>query len=114
MWLETSNDFMTKVMKVVTQIRLLGEQFLDNRIIEQFLVVLRERFESQTFSIEEPKGLSKFCALLSFICVTVWCRVTILHTFFLIVVFLAVLVSILRVSLLSCKPTMTATTTTTI
>ena len=30
---ENINDFMTKVMKVVNQIRLLGEQFLDSRIV---------------------------------------------------------------------------------
>ncbi|XP_073219704.1 uncharacterized protein [Cicer arietinum] len=56
---ETINDFMTKVMKVVTQIRLLGEEFLDSRIVEKVLVVLPERFESKISSLEESKDLSK-------------------------------------------------------
>ncbi|XP_073222445.1 uncharacterized protein [Cicer arietinum] len=56
---ETINDFMTKVMKVVTQFRLLEEEFLDSRIVEKVLVVLRERFESKISSPEESKDLSK-------------------------------------------------------
>jgi len=56
---ENINDFMTKVMKVVNQIRLLGEQFLDSRIVEKVLVVLPERFESKISALEESKDLSK-------------------------------------------------------
>jgi len=56
---ENINDFMTKVMKVVNQIRLLGEQFLDSRIVEKVLVVLPERFESKLYALEESKDLSK-------------------------------------------------------
>jgi len=60
---ENINDFMTKVMKVVNQIRLLGEQFLDSRIVEKVLVVLPERFKSKISALEESKDLSKIIFL---------------------------------------------------
>nr|KYP55940.1 hypothetical protein KK1_002167 [Cajanus cajan] len=56
---ENIKDFMTKLMKVVNQIRLLGEKLPDSRIVEKVLVVLPERFESKISSLEESKGLSK-------------------------------------------------------
>ena len=56
---ETIKEFMSKLMKVVNQIRLMGEEFLDNRIVEKILVVLPERFESKISSLEESKDLSK-------------------------------------------------------
>ena len=56
---ETIKEFMSKLMKVVNQIRLMGEEFLDSRIVEKILVVLPERFESKISSLEESKDLSK-------------------------------------------------------
>ena len=56
---ETIKDFMSRLMKVVNQIRLMGEEFLDSRIVEKVLVVLPEKFESKISSLEESKDLSK-------------------------------------------------------
>ena len=38
-------DFMTRLMKVVNQIKLLAEKFLYSRIVEKVFVLLAERFE---------------------------------------------------------------------
>ena len=56
---ESINDFMNKMMKVVNQIRLLGEKFPDSKIVDKLLVVLLERFESKISSLEKSKDLSK-------------------------------------------------------
>lgn len=44
---------------IVNEIRLLGEDFLDSRVVEKVLVTLPERFEYKISSLEESKDLSK-------------------------------------------------------
>ena len=51
---ETIKEFMSKLMKMVNQIRLLGEQFL-NELLKKVLVVLLERFEPKISSLEGVK-----------------------------------------------------------
>ena len=42
---ETIKEFSDKLMKVVNQIRLLGEELNDKRVVEKVLVSLLEKFE---------------------------------------------------------------------
>nr|KYP40246.1 hypothetical protein KK1_038439 [Cajanus cajan] len=44
---ETVKEFADRLSKVVTQIRLLGEELSDQRVVEKILVCLPERFESK-------------------------------------------------------------------
>jgi len=55
---ENIKDFMTRLVKVMNQIKLLRGKFLESRIVEKVLVVLPERFEPKISSIEESKDLS--------------------------------------------------------
>ena len=56
---ETVKEFSDRLSKVVTQIRLLGEELSDQRVVEKILVCLPERFESKISSLEENKDFSK-------------------------------------------------------
>nr|KYP35474.1 Retrovirus-related Pol polyprotein from transposon TNT 1-94 [Cajanus cajan] len=55
---ETVKEFAHRLSKVVTQIRLLGEELSDQRVVEKILVCLPERFESKISSLEENKDFS--------------------------------------------------------
>nr|KYP38347.1 hypothetical protein KK1_040419 [Cajanus cajan] len=55
---ETVKEFVDRLSKVVTQIRLLGEELSDQRVVEKILVCLPERFESKISSLEENKDFS--------------------------------------------------------
>ena len=57
---ETGNikDYADRIMKIVNQIRLLGEELYDQRIIEKVLVTLPERFEAKISSLEDSKDFS--------------------------------------------------------
>ncbi|XP_040955994.1 uncharacterized protein [Gossypium hirsutum] len=48
-----------RLMNVVNQIRLHGEELLDKRIVEKVLVSVPERFESKISSLEDSKDISK-------------------------------------------------------
>ncbi|KAF3634175.1 hypothetical protein FXO38_25261 [Capsicum annuum] len=56
---ETIEEFSNKLMKVVNQIRLMGEELTDSRILEKVLVSLPERFEVKISSLEDSKDLTK-------------------------------------------------------
>ncbi|XP_020214488.1 uncharacterized protein LOC109798576 [Cajanus cajan] len=56
---ETVKEFSDRLSKVVTQIRLLGEELSDQRVVEKVLVCLPERFESKISSLEENKDFSQ-------------------------------------------------------
>nr|KYP49369.1 Retrovirus-related Pol polyprotein from transposon TNT 1-94 [Cajanus cajan] len=55
---ETVKEFADRFSKVVTQIRLLGEELSDQRVVEKILVCLPERFKSKISSLEENKDFS--------------------------------------------------------
>nr|KYP36444.1 Retrovirus-related Pol polyprotein from transposon TNT 1-94 [Cajanus cajan] len=55
---ETVKEFADRLSKVVTQIRLLGEELSDQQVVEKILVCLPERFESKISSLEENKDFS--------------------------------------------------------
>ncbi|KHN31154.1 hypothetical protein glysoja_012804 [Glycine soja] len=53
---ETVKEFADRLSKVVTNIRLLGEELSDQKVVEKILVCLQERFDS---SLEENKDFSQ-------------------------------------------------------
>jgi len=55
---ETIVKYSDKISFIVNKIRLLGEDFKDDRIVEKILVTIPERFESKISSLEESKDLS--------------------------------------------------------
>ncbi|KAH0679207.1 hypothetical protein KY284_020292 [Solanum tuberosum] len=56
---ETISKYADRISLIVNNIRLLGEEFIDKRIVEKVLVTLLERFESKISSLEESKDLGK-------------------------------------------------------
>ena len=56
---EFVNDFTNKVMKVVNQIRLQGERFPEQRIVEKILICLPEKYEAKISTLEETRDLSR-------------------------------------------------------
>ncbi|KAH0678915.1 hypothetical protein KY284_020000 [Solanum tuberosum] len=56
---ETISKYADRISLIVNNIRLLGEEFTDKRIVEKVLVTLPERFESKISSLEESKDLGK-------------------------------------------------------
>jgi len=55
---ETIKDFSSQISKLVNQVRLLGEDFPDSRIVEKVLVSLLEKFEHKICSLEDSKDFS--------------------------------------------------------
>ncbi|XP_049367080.1 uncharacterized protein LOC125831996 [Solanum verrucosum] len=58
---ETITNYSDRISLIVNRIRLLGEDFKDNRIVEKILVTIPERFESKISALEESKDLSTIC-----------------------------------------------------
>ena len=56
---ETIKEFSNKLMKVVNQIRLLGEELNNKRVVEKVLVSFPEKFESKISSLEDSRDLSQ-------------------------------------------------------
>ena len=56
---KTIKKFMSKVMKIMNKIKLMGEQFLGSKIVEKILMVFLENFKSKISSLEESKDPSK-------------------------------------------------------
>ena len=52
-------DYSERLMKTVNQIRLLGEDLPERRVVEKVLVSLLERFESKISSLEDSRDLSQ-------------------------------------------------------
>jgi hypothetical protein len=57
---ETMDQFMTRAMGIVNQIRLIGETITDQRIVEKILRSLPKKFEMVVTAILESKDLSRF------------------------------------------------------
>ena len=56
---ETISKYADRISLIVNNIRPLGEEFTDKRIMEKALVTLPERFESKISSLEEFKDLGR-------------------------------------------------------
>ena len=55
---ENIKAYIDRVMKVVNQIRLMGEELPEKRIVEKVMVTLPERFEAKISSLEDTWDLS--------------------------------------------------------
>lgn len=55
---ETIREYSNKLLSIVNKVRLLGKDFSDERIVENILVSIPERYESKISSLEETKDLS--------------------------------------------------------
>ncbi|XP_060670472.1 uncharacterized protein LOC132800547 [Ziziphus jujuba] len=55
---ELVKDFIDRLMKVVNQIRILGEELGDRRVVEKVLVNLPEKFEAKISSLEKSRDLN--------------------------------------------------------
>ena len=56
---ETISKYADRISLIVNNIRLLGEEFMDKRIVDKVLVTLLKRFKSKISSLEESKDLTK-------------------------------------------------------
>ncbi|XP_022873787.1 uncharacterized protein LOC111392642 [Olea europaea var. sylvestris] len=55
---ESVKDYSDRLMKVVNQIRLSGDELSDKRIVEKVLIILPEKFEAKISSLEDSRDLS--------------------------------------------------------
>lgn len=56
---EYVKEFIDWLLKVVNQIRVLGEELKDQRIVEKVLQSLSEKFESKIYFLKESQNLSE-------------------------------------------------------
>lgn len=56
---ETISMYADQISLIINNIRLLGEEYTDKKIMEKVLVTLLKSYESKIFSLEESKDLSK-------------------------------------------------------
>lgn len=56
---EVLKEFSDRLLKVVNQIRILGEDLSDKRVVEKVLISLLERFEAKISSLEESRDLNQ-------------------------------------------------------
>ncbi|XP_022854959.1 uncharacterized protein LOC111376239 [Olea europaea var. sylvestris] len=55
---ESVKEYSDRLMKVVNQIRLLGDDLPDRRVVEKVLISLLEKFEAKISSLEDSRDLS--------------------------------------------------------
>ncbi|XP_012453319.1 uncharacterized protein LOC105775342 [Gossypium raimondii] len=55
---ETIKQYSDRIMATVNNIRLLGEDFSDSRVVEKVITTLPERFESKISSLEDSRDLT--------------------------------------------------------
>ena len=56
---ELVKEFTNRLLKVVNQIRVLGEDLPDKRVVEKVLVSLPEKFEAKISLLEEVRDLDQ-------------------------------------------------------
>ncbi|KAL4388598.1 hypothetical protein GQ457_09G027370 [Hibiscus cannabinus] len=56
---ESVKEYADRLMKIVNQIRLFGEDLPEKRVVEKVLVSLPEKFESKIYSLEDSKDISQ-------------------------------------------------------
>lgn len=57
------NNYSDRIMATVKNIRLLGDDFNDRRIVEKVITTLPEKYESKISSLEDSKDLSTISLL---------------------------------------------------
>jgi hypothetical protein len=55
---ETIKEYSNKLLSIVNNVRLLGTDFSDSRIVQKILVTIPEKFETTISSLENSKDLS--------------------------------------------------------
>ncbi|KAF2284783.1 hypothetical protein GH714_030364 [Hevea brasiliensis] len=55
---ETIKEYSERLLNIANRVRLLGSEFKDSRIVENFLVTVPERFEATITTLENTKDLS--------------------------------------------------------
>ncbi|RDX66969.1 hypothetical protein CR513_54209, partial [Mucuna pruriens] len=55
----TIKEYSNKLLSIANKIRLLDSDFVDSRIVENFLVMVPKRYEASITSLENSKDLSK-------------------------------------------------------
>ena len=55
---DSVKDYTTKLMYIVKQIRLAGEQFSDQRVVEKIMMSVPDKFEAKISTIEESCDLT--------------------------------------------------------
>ena len=61
---DSVKDYTTKLMYIVKQIRLAGEQFSDQRVVEKIMVSVPDKFEAKILTIEESCNLTTLLSLI--------------------------------------------------
>jgi len=56
---KTIKEYANKLLSIANEVRLLGSEFFDSRIVEKILVTIPEIFEATITSLESTKDLSK-------------------------------------------------------
>ena len=56
---ESIKDFADRLMKIMSKIRILGEELEDQRVVEKVLISLPLRFEHKICSLEDNKDVTK-------------------------------------------------------
>lgn len=56
--LETIEEYSDKLLCIANEVKLLGTEFLNSRIVQKVLVTVLERFEASISSLENAKDLS--------------------------------------------------------
>lgn len=56
---EAVKEYINRLMKVVNQLALLGEEIPESKIVEQVLVILPGKFKAKISSLEDFKGMTK-------------------------------------------------------
>jgi len=56
---ETIQDYSDKLLNIANNVRLLGSEFFDSRIVEKVLVTVPERYEATITTLENTKDFSK-------------------------------------------------------
>ncbi|XP_038999454.1 uncharacterized protein LOC120124992 [Hibiscus syriacus] len=55
---ETIKEYSDRLLSIVNQVRLLGKEFSDSRIVQKILVTIPKRFESTIYLLENSKDVS--------------------------------------------------------
>ncbi|KAK5772843.1 hypothetical protein PVK06_049142 [Gossypium arboreum] len=55
---EIVKQYLDRIMTVVNKIRLFGDHFSDNRIVEKVIITFPERYESKVSSLKDSRDLS--------------------------------------------------------
>lgn len=57
--IEAVKEYIDRLMKVVNQLTLLGEEIPEIKIVEQVLMILLEKFKAKISSLEDSKDMTK-------------------------------------------------------